>query len=290
MPCTMPSRQAWIYQDAGPEAALVGAIANADSLRKRRSSVAREVRYQKLRGWTRQPGGVDLALDGVAAGRVFIEMKVDKPQEALWDALKLCDILNAEDAMAYLIYAGTARTWRKEVEGADLFLTGGMWRTLDLIARWPGAWATLLEGGKGIRPCRGVGAITITPVGWIVMRDAPGHSVQIARVAPVVDAPPQEYDHDGWPVGFKPPRGLRSRVRRTLARQQADQRVAATQTDPCHGYPWYPRWTDRRLAEVVREIGHTNAFDCLRHRLATERGWTESELQARLDSLRSPSP
>jgi hypothetical protein len=274
-----------------PEAALVGAIAHADSLRRRRASVTREARYQKLSGWTRQPGGVDLALDGVAAGRVLIEMKVGKPYEALWDALKLCDILNAEDrTTAYLIYAGTARTWRQEVEGADLFLTGGMWRVLDLIARWPRAWASLLEGGKGIRPRRGVGAITITPVSWIVMHDVAGHSVQIARVAPVVDAPRQEYDDDGWPIDFTPPRGLRSRVRSTLARQQTGQRLAAAETDPCHDYAWYPRWTDRRLAEVVREIGHSGAFDCLRQRLAAERGWTESELRARLDPLRSPSP
>jgi len=274
-----------------PEAALVRAIADADSLRRRRASIAREARYQKLPGWTRQPGGVDLALDGVAAGRVLIEMKVDKPQEALWDALKLCDILSVEDrATAYLIYAGTARTWREEVEGADLFLTGGVWRALDLINRWPSVWASLLEGGRGIRPRRGVGAIAITPVSWIGMHDTPEHSVQIARVAPVIDAPPQEYDNDGWPIGFTPPRSLRSRVRSTLARQQATQRVAAPQTDRCHGYPWYPRWTDRRLAEVVPGIGHTDAFDCLRQRLATERGWTESELRSRLDPLRSPLP
>ena len=216
-----------------PEAALVSSIADADSLRMRRASVAREVRYKKLSGWTRQPGGVDLALDGVAAGRVLIEMKVNKPHEALWDALKLCEILNAEDlTTAYLIYAGTARTWREEVEGADLFLTGGIWRALDLIARWPRAWASLLEGGRGIQPRRGVGAIAITPVSWIVTHDAQGHSVQIARVAPVVDASPQEYDDDGWPLGFKPPRGLRSRVRSTLARQQTGQRLAAAQTDP----------------------------------------------------------
>lgn len=164
-----------------------------------------------------------------------------------------------------------------------------MWRALDLIARWPRAWASLLEGGKGIRPRRGVGAIAITPVSWIVTHDAQGHSVQIARVAPVVDTLPQEYDDDGWPLGFTPPRSLRSRVRSTLTRQQTGQRLAAAQTDPCHGYPWYPRWTDRRLADVVSEIGHTGAFDCLRQRLAAERGWTESELRARLDPLRSPS-
>ena len=274
-----------------PESVLVGSIADADSLRRRRVPVTRAVRYKKLSGWTRQPGGVDLALNEMAAGRVLIEMKVDKPHEALWDALKLCDILGAEDlTTAYLIYTGTERTWREEVDGADLFLTGGMWRTLDLITRWPRSWASLLEGGKGIRPRRGVGAITITPVSWIVMNDAQGHSVQIARVAPVVDASPQEYDDDGWPLGLTPPRGLRSRVRRTLARQQTSQRASAVQTDPCHGYPWYPRWTSRRLTDVVSEVGHTSAFDCLRERLAAERGWTERELRARLDPLRSPSP
>jgi hypothetical protein len=121
-----------------PEASLVSAIADADSLRKRRASVVHEARYRKLSGWTRQPGGVDLALDGVAAGRVFMEMKVGKPEEALWDALKLGDILSVEeDANAYLIYAGTLRGWRDEVAGADLLLTGETWRALDLIVRWP---------------------------------------------------------------------------------------------------------------------------------------------------------
>jgi hypothetical protein len=270
-----------------PEAALVAAIANADSLRRRRATAAREVRFPHLLGWTRQPGGIDLAVDGVAAGRVLIEMKVGKPEEALWDMLKLGDILSVEDgAIGYLIYAGTERAWREEVEGADLFLAGGVWRAFDLIARWPRAWADLIVGGRGIRPREGVGAIEITPACWINMRDGPGYSVQVARVAPVVDAPPQEYDDDGWPVGFTPPCGLRARVRRALTRRQATQPEVALETDPCHGYPWYPRWTDRRLAEVVSEIGDTDALDCLRHRLAADRGWSEAELRARLDPLR----
>lgn len=274
-----------------PEAVFVGAIADADSLRRQGASITREARYRKLRSWTRQPGRVDLALDrGGAAGRVLMEMKVGKPEEALWDALKLGDILIEEAvATAYLIYAGTTRAWREEVAGADLFLTGGTWHALDLVARWPQAWADLLEGGRGIRPRRGVGALQITPVSWIYGRDAHGHSVQVARVAPIMDAPPQEYDDDGWPVGYTPPRGLRSRVRRTLADQQAGQQ-AASENDPCHDYPWYSRWTDRRLADVVREIRNPDAFACLRRRLATERRWSEAELQARLDPLRSVSP
>jgi hypothetical protein len=276
--------------DRRPEAALVGAIADALTARQD-ASVTREVRYRNLPGWTRPPGGVDLALDGVAAGRVLIEMKVDKPEEALWDALKLGDILRVEDlAAAYLVYTGTERTWREGVEGAALFLSGRTWSALDLIERWPRAWAGLLEGGRGIQPRRGVGAITIFPVCWIDAGDEPGHSVQIARVAPVMGASPQEYDNDGWPIDFTPPPGLRARVQRALTRQQTRPRVGPSpETDPCHGYPWYPRWTDPRLTQVVRAIDDNDAFDCLRRRLATERGWQENELRARLDPLRSAS-
>jgi hypothetical protein len=272
-----------------PEAALAAAIADADSLRRRRATAAHEVRFPHLPGWTRQPGGIDLAVDGVATGRVLIEMK-GKPEEALWDALKLGDILSVEDgAIGYLIYAGSERAWREEIEGADLFLTGGMWRAADLIARWPRAWASLLEGGRGIRLRQGVGAVNITKVSWINMPAPPGYSVQVVRIAPIMDALPQQYDDDGWPVGFTPPRGLRSRVRRALVRQQAGRRGKAPETDPCHGYPWHARWTDRRLAEVISQIGDRDALDCLRRRLATDRGWSEAELRARLDPLRNIS-
>jgi hypothetical protein len=37
----------------------------------------------------------------------------------------------------------------------------------------------------------------------------------------------------------------------------------------------HPRWTDRRLAQVVCELGDDDALDCLHRRLATERGWRE---------------
>jgi hypothetical protein len=113
--------------------------------------------------------------------------------------------------------------------------------------------------------------------------------VRVARVAPVTDAAPQEYDADGWPVGGKAPPVLRARVRRALARDQSKRRTAPPGVDPCHGYPWYPRWTDRRLGDVVREIGADDAFDCLRRRLASERGWREAELRARVDPLRRTS-
>ena len=274
-----------------PEVALVGALADALS-RRQDASVLREVRYRDLPGWTRPPGGVDLALDGLVPGRVLIEMKVNKPDEALWDALKLADILATQRdlAAAYLVYAGTERTWREEVEGADLFLRGGMWRARDLAGRWPRAWAGVLQGGRGVRPCRGVGAITLTPVGWVGVAGEPGHSVRAVRVAPVLDVAPQQYDDDGWPVEFDPPGDLRAHVRRAEARRRAGKRVGAVpETDPCHGYPWYQRWTDRRLAEVVGAMDDNDAFQCLRRRLAAERGWQDADLRARVDRLRGSS-
>jgi hypothetical protein len=63
--------------------------------------------------------------------------------------------------------------------------------------------------------------------------------------------------------------------------------VTAEARDPCHGYAWYRRWSDRRLEEVVGAIGADGAaFACLRRRLAAERKWTEDELRARVDPLR----
>ena len=71
-----------------------------------------EPRYA-LRGWTRRPGGMDLAFDW-GPRRAPLECKVDKPDEALWDALKLADILCEYDVeAAYLLYDATDVIWRE---------------------------------------------------------------------------------------------------------------------------------------------------------------------------------
>ncbi|MGO8905512.1 MAG: hypothetical protein ACLQMH_07815 [Solirubrobacteraceae bacterium] len=64
-----------------PEAALVDAIANAlAEARQKRStaSVAREVRYPKMVGWTRPPGGVDPCLRPYGASAVR-RLRQDRP-------------------------------------------------------------------------------------------------------------------------------------------------------------------------------------------------------------------
>jgi hypothetical protein len=50
-------------------------------------------RGTRLPGWTRPPGGVDVAADlADGTGRLAIETKVGKPEVSIWDAIKLADI------------------------------------------------------------------------------------------------------------------------------------------------------------------------------------------------------
>lgn len=268
-----------------PEAALVGAVAQADTFRARNADTTREQRFRDLSGWTRPPGGVDVVVSGLAEGPVLMEMKVGKPGEAIWDAIKLCDILATEgEGLGYLVYAGTPSTWSDDTEGSGLFQSTRTWCTSELIAEWPRAWGGLLVGGRGIRPRRSIGAINVTNVCWINVGGS-SHSVKVVRVSPERGAPPQHFDEDGWPLGVLVPARLRSRVRKALALPLRSAGAAAIDRDPCHGYPWYSRWTQRRLDEVVESLADDDAYRCLRGRLNAERGWTEEDLRTRLDLL-----
>ncbi len=277
-----------------PEAALVGAIRRGlDHVGEVRVHPS-EVRYRELTGWTRPPGGVDIVADLLdGAGRLLMEAKVDKPYEAPWDALKLADIcrLVPNIGAAYLVYACRAQVWSSATDASELFLgdTERSWSAREMVERWPRAWAGLIVGGRGIRPRRTNAQITLAPV-CATQLPIDSFCVRVVRVAPVPSLGEQEFDEDGWPIGYEPPNGIRAEVRAAEERQQADERRRdePQERDPCHGYPWYRRWTDYRLGVVVRDIGKDDdAFACLRRRLAVERSWQEHELRARVDSLRA---
>lgn len=259
-------------RQARPEAQLVHAIAIAMW-----HAGVRDMEFEKvfpLLGWSRPPGGVDLMGTSESGETFACEMKVGKPDESLWDAIKLADIqeLDPQVRAGYLI---SDALWGQGADGTGLFDEP---RARDVVCReaisaWPAAWDWALEGAKGIRPHTSVGAIHVAPLADIAMTAHPGRRLVAVRVTPVQGAPAQRYRGNGWPVE------LPDYVRPAGGRR-------GLTTDPCHDYPWYPSWSQKRIEALVPTLS-PEAFACLRRRLMTERAWTESDLRQRVDPFRS---
>ena len=108
--------------------------------------------------WVRAPGGVDLAVIGggcLLVPRALCEMKIDKLDESLWDAIKLATLRELEPGgpPAYLIYAASKRKF-EDATGSNcsaLFQHTDdpvIWETTQLIERWSKAWTGLLKGSS----------------------------------------------------------------------------------------------------------------------------------------------
>ena len=256
-----------------PEACLVMAIRRGIEDETSLTPLPTEQRYE-LAGW--HPGGVDLSVDlPDDQGRVSMEMKFDHPDEAIWDAIKLADIAASNPASpiaaSYLIYVAEADIWKDEPV-TKLFADRKDWGG-RAIERWPSAWLGLLKGGRGLRPTRTVSQLRVTPLPMERLAVHPDYWIRILRVEPSYEAIDQEYDRDGWPMGYEPPPGMREEGRRADQMRQTgiDPNV---ERDPCHGYPWYSKWSRARLKAVVPDLDD-EAYECLRQRLARERQWTE---------------
>lgn len=266
---------------ARPEAHLVAVVRDALRAQDGAAEVSDvEPRYA-LPGWTRSPGGVDLAVDDHAARRALVECKVDKPDESLWDALKLVDIVYMHHVDAgFLLYDATDAIWAAHPV-AELFTSRARpWRVRELIERWPKAWGDLLYGGRGIRPRESVAKLHVAPVAAVSL--AAGRTARLLHVAPAISRDRQYFDDDGWPTGYEPPANLRTRSRYVTDSAPA----TGDELDVCHEYTWYRTWTQKRLARLVPTLDD-DAFECLRRRLAAERNWTEHDLRTRVDPLRS---
>jgi hypothetical protein len=192
-----------IYAEPGrPEAQLVRALHERLSEDDRVGVPRMECRFV-LSGWTRSPGGVDLSV-GLAdrASSLIIEAKVGKPEEAIWDIIKLADILALDPTViaAYLIYDAAARTWTKTDEATTLFTERdrviSVW---ELIEGARADWAWLLKGGRGIRPVACVGAVRLARVASCPLQAHEGHELRVWRVWPDTSAKRQRFDKDGWP-------------------------------------------------------------------------------------------
>ena len=110
--------------------------------------------------WTRAPGGIDVVALRDSGDREYalgIECKIGKPDELLWDAIKLGQRCG-EDPWDHGLEAGAI-----VVEVSDTALRtprAGAWfdpsvtevDTIEAIAGWPEAWYGLMCGGRGVRP------------------------------------------------------------------------------------------------------------------------------------------
>jgi hypothetical protein len=271
-----------------PEAVLVRAVRRALAQDARVQLVDGEPRYA-LRGWTRPPGGVDVAAElADGTGRLAIETKVGKPEESIWDAIKLADVQVFEPRVRAGCLVSDAY-WSAGAAGSILFERASPRRFAcrELVSMFPSAWAWAMIGGYGIRPCRSVGGVKVAWVAEAPLAHHPDRRLVAVRVLPDRKAPEEVYDPEGFPRGYEPPHGLRAKVRRAdeeRERLPAAALAAADSIDPCHGYPWYRKWSQQRIVAVLRSLGDDrDARECLRRRLAAERNWHEQELRARFD-------
>jgi hypothetical protein len=272
-------------ESGGPEQRLVHAFRSALDSDEEVLNLRSEAKYALLT-WTRPPGGVDLAADLVDGTRALMEMKKDKPDEATWDVLKLLDILaqgknSPPVAAAYLVYDATDRIWSTE-DGAGLFTPPGQpWSARELIERWPNAWSHLLKGGYGIRPESCESAFLVKLILAFRLDAYPQRELRVIKVQARQDSWREELDQDGWPIGYRVPGRLRERGREGGGGKGGSSRptlVGDFEPDPCHGYPWFRRWSKTRAVQVVQAMDAEDAYLCLRRRLSLERNWSEEEL------------
>ena len=224
-----------------PEFLLVAAVRRGLSADPRVRLVDGTPGYA-LPDWTRPPGGIDACVDLTdGRGRIAMEMKVGKPDESIWDAIKLADI-QVFDARVRAGYLISDADWSPGAQGSALFAHRPP-RTRSsraLIAESPRAWAGTMIGGRGIRPRASVGGIELTWVTQAPLARHPGRRLIAVRVLPHRGARAETYDEEGFPVGYEPPPGLRAKVRRA-DEQRAQVALAGPEfgdrTDGCHGYP-----------------------------------------------------
>jgi hypothetical protein len=232
--------------------------------------------------WSTPPGGIDLVADVDSGRRLDFEMKVDKPDEVIWDAIKLADVnasARPKVAGSYLVLWATTRSWVVG-EASALFDMPRSWGVKEMIETWPRAWNKLRKGGRGKVPQMTVAEIAIEPVAEVKanseLYDA---SIKVVRLSPV-GADRLAFDPEGWPLGMEI---LDSATPMAEITGERPHRPSGTR-DPCHGYLWLDRWTQRDLDALVPTF-EPGARACLRSRLEAERGWAHSELVERFDSI-----
>lgn len=195
------------------EARLVQALCEA-MMKDRSLDVPRTECRFPLSNWTRAPGGVDLSVrarDGKTS--LLVETKVGKPEEAIWDIIKLADICVLDKSVTdvYLAYAADKKAWAKaDKRTALLAAVDRSWDVRGMIEHNEGSesdWRWLLKGGKGIRPEISISRVRLTRVGTCAMADL-DHELRLIKVRPVGRGK-QHFDDEGHPTSLAKPQGVR---------------------------------------------------------------------------------
>jgi hypothetical protein len=183
------------------EAQLVAALCRALKGVRSLDVPRMECRFP-LTNWTRPPGGVDLSVrsrDGSIS--LLIETKVGKPEEAIWDIIKLADIrvLDRSVTDTYLVYTASTKVWTRADNRSPLLSDRErLWTVREMIGHADADWAWLLKGGRGIRPMASVGKVRLTTIGAYPMKDA-GQELRLIKVRPE-GRTKQQFDAKGAPV------------------------------------------------------------------------------------------
>jgi hypothetical protein len=249
-----------------PEARLVDALEA-----QFRAPTKREYSRERVEGWVRQPGGVDLALlrpDGRAFA--LIETKIAKLDESPWDILKLAALRRHPQVEgAFLVYEGPAALFESDSDCAVLF-RGTRTRpihlpTAELVGRWPRAWANLLDGGYGNHPLDAPAGVSLCLRFVARAVRYPEREIRVVEVA-ALDGLGVTFSGDGWPVGVAPA----ARDARAV-RLSRDERASTRFPRPMR-----QAWLDERVAALSER-----EFDALLRELRS-RGWSAEELDRRV--------
>lgn len=228
-----------------------------DGLRVACKTLDTEGRLQRQEsGWTRSPGGIDVVSTRAAADgwrALGVECKVRKPDELLWDAIKVgqrCDEKPWNDGLeaAALVAEFTDKDFGEHRAVGWFDPAIGHVDSVDAIKRWPEAWCGLMCGGRGIRPTSLPRVLRLGSGGWV--RHPGGGSALCWRLVTansVDDIDRVAVDAHGWPPEVPVAAEWRRRI------DVAAEKAAKTLTTVPRQRRTLDKAPNRTVAEIVRD-------------------------------------
>jgi hypothetical protein len=183
----------------------------------------------------RAPGGIDVVairLSGQQERALGVECKVGKPDELLWDAIKLAQRCDENPWNRGLEAAAiVAELTQDELAGQRSVAWFGpsvtKIDTVQAIARWPEAWYGLMCGGRGIRPTSLPPTLIVGPGGSVPHAGGrSGLCWSLLGAEPVSDDSRVTVDEHGWPAGIVVPDGWRRQIDRAAEKKPKSPPIA----------------------------------------------------------------